>query len=70
MALDSVAQLLAAIERLPDDRGAVARARVAAAVERPADEARLALGLLALDLADEAIDTVVLPEFDPERVSA
>jgi hypothetical protein len=67
--LDSVSDLLAAIERLPDDRGRVARARVAAAIERPADEARVALGLLALDLADDTIDTIVLPDLATSRVS-
>jgi len=69
VALDSVSDLLAAIERLPDDRGQVARARVAAAIERPADEARLALGLLALDLADETIETIRLPDLAASRTS-
>lgn len=51
MALDTIPDLLAAIDRLPAAQRHRARARVAAAIDRPAPAARAALGLLALDLA-------------------
>ena len=51
MALDTIPELLAAIDDLPADERRRARARVVAAVERPAASARAALGLLALDIA-------------------
>jgi hypothetical protein len=75
VAIDTVAELLAAIAALPPAEQAVARARVAAALEVPAPGVRAALGLLALDLAVVRIEgdvqgaggdgpRVVLPELD------
>lgn len=67
MHIDTVQELLTAIERLPEDDRADARREVEAAIARPALEARAALGLLALDvagkLADETAEVIVLPEF-------
>ena len=67
MHIDTVQDLLTAIERLPEDDRADARREVEAAIARPALEARAALGLLALDvvgqLADETAEVIVLPEF-------
>lgn len=51
MAIDTVAELLAAIAALPASEQAPARARVVAALDAPAPAAWAALGLLALDLA-------------------
>ncbi len=68
MHIDTVQDLLAAIERLPEDDRADARRSVEAAIARPALEARAALGLLALDVAGrladiETAEVIVLPEF-------
>jgi hypothetical protein len=52
-ALETITDLLATVERLPEPRRTEARARVAAALEAPAAAARLALGTLALDLLDD-----------------
>lgn len=52
MALDTVNDLLEAIERLPPLERYRARVKVSAAMNRPAMEARALLGLIALDLAD------------------
>lgn len=67
MRLDSVHDLLDAIDALPEPERAVARLRVDAAISRPAREARAHLGLLALDVAGqlrepEAARVIVLPE--------
>jgi hypothetical protein len=56
VALDSLADLLAAVERLPEPERARARARVAEAVQLPAVACRAALGMLALDLAEPVTD--------------
>lgn len=56
MALDSLADLLATVERLPEPDRARARARVDAATQLPAPACRTALGLLALDLAAPGCD--------------
>lgn len=56
MELDSLAELLAAVERLPEPDRARARARVEAATRLPALSCRAELGLLALDLAGEPRD--------------
>lgn len=53
MPLDTVADLLAAVARLPQPERARARARVEAALELPALACRARLGLLALELAGE-----------------
>jgi hypothetical protein len=50
--LDTVADLLAAIARLPQPERARAEARVAAAMERPALACWARLGLLALELSE------------------
>jgi hypothetical protein len=50
--LQTIVELLAVIERLPEPRQAEARARVAAALDAPAPTARAELGVLALDLLD------------------
>lgn len=67
MHIDSVKDLLAAIERLPQPDRADARRSVEDAIARPALEARAALGLLALDVAGElagaSAEVIVLPEF-------
>lgn len=55
MPLDTVNDLLAAIDRLPPLERHRARVRVAAAMNRPAVEARAALGLIALDLAEPTV---------------
>jgi hypothetical protein len=52
MALDTIRELLAAVERLPEPGRTEARGRVVAAISQPAPAARLALGTLALDLLD------------------
>lgn len=80
MRLDSVADLLATIDALPDAARRAATARVEHALDLPAPAARMALGLLALDLLDEpavaASDTVrpaeviVLPDTLPVAASA
>lgn len=51
VALDSLADLLETVERLPEPARRVARARIEAATELSAPACRTALGLLALDLA-------------------
>jgi hypothetical protein len=53
-AMETITDLLATVERLPEPRRTEARDRVAAALEGPASAARLALGALALDLLDDA----------------
>ena len=67
MRLDTVQELLTTIDELPARDREVARRRVDAAIERPAPEARAALGLLALDvigvLSDgHSAEIIVLPE--------
>jgi hypothetical protein len=52
-ALDTIADLLATVERLPEPRRSEVRARVADAIAGPAPLARLALGALALELLDD-----------------
>jgi hypothetical protein len=71
--LDTVQDLLAAIERLPEPERLTARARVEAAIDRPAAQARAALGLLALDVAGSFTDArtgqlIVLPDLE-QRVA-
>jgi hypothetical protein len=51
VAIDTIPQLLATIEHLPSDQRATYLRRVDAAIARPAPAARVALGLLALELA-------------------
>ncbi len=78
--LDSVADLLATIRTLPADERAAATARIEDALELPAPAARMALGLLALDLAGRATDAaaaqrqphkvIVLPDATPVAASA
>jgi hypothetical protein len=58
--LDTVADLLAAVARLPQPERARAEARVAAALERPAPQCRARLGLLALELSDRQDSAVSL----------
>jgi hypothetical protein len=70
MALDTIPELLSAIERLPADEQRRARARVAAAVERPAGAARAALGLLALDIAPQVVDDEVVIDLTEPAVAA
>ncbi len=76
MRLDSVDDLLTAIDGLPGPARDAARARVMDALERPAPAARMALGLLALDLAGEVAapepaEVILLPELDvPAAASA
>jgi hypothetical protein len=63
--LDTVPQLLAAIELLPPRERMAARDRVAEAMTRTAPAARAALGLLALDVAGllaEPDELIVLPD--------
>jgi len=65
--LDTVQELLTAIDGLPAPDREVARRRVDAAIERPAPEARAALGLLALDVFGvlserHSAEVIVLPE--------
>jgi hypothetical protein len=50
--LDTVADLLAAVARLPQPERARAEARIAAAMERPAPQCRARIGLLALELSE------------------
>lgn len=52
MMLDTVNDLLEAIDQLPPVDRTRVRSRVNAAMNRPAMEARALLGLIALDLAD------------------
>jgi hypothetical protein len=52
-AMETITELLATVERLPEPRRSEARARVATALEGPATAARVALGALALDLLDD-----------------
>jgi hypothetical protein len=52
MAMDTITDLLAAVDLLPDPDRSEARERIAAALAQPAPAARLALGTLALDLLD------------------
>jgi hypothetical protein len=54
MELDSLADLLEAVERLPEPDRARARSRVEMATSLPALACRAELGLLALDLAGDA----------------
>jgi hypothetical protein len=54
MELDSLADLLTAVERLPEPDRARARSRIEAATRLPALACRAELGLLALDLAGDA----------------
>lgn len=73
--IDTVQDLLTAIDLLPDAERAAARLRVEEAIARPALEARAALGLLALDvtglLSEPAGQVIVLPEFaQPVAASA
>jgi hypothetical protein len=51
--LDTVADLLATVARLPQPERARAEARIAAAMERPAAPCRARLGLLALELSED-----------------
>lgn len=61
MSLNTVNDLLEAIEQLPPLERHRARVRVSAAMNRPAMEARALLGLIALDLAQpERVDTIDL----------
>lgn len=61
MPMDTVDDLLHAIEQLPPLERYRARVRVNAAMNRPAMEARALLGLMALDLADpEPVETIDL----------
>jgi hypothetical protein len=65
--LDTVQDLLMAIDLLAEPDREAARRRVEAAIEQPAPEARAALGLLALDVAgmiDElpSAEIIVLPD--------
>jgi hypothetical protein len=50
--MDTIADLLTAVEGLPPARREEARARIAEAIAAPAPAARAALGVLALDLVD------------------
>jgi len=59
--LDSVADLLAAIEALPEPARTAAADQVEQALTLPASAARMALGLLALDLCDEPGVVVATP---------
>ncbi len=72
--IDDIGDLLAAVGRLSAPEQRVARARVAAAIERPAVEARAALGLLALDVAGQlqasAVRVIVLPDLAQAGASA
>ncbi len=71
MALDTIPDLLAAIDRLPAGARREARERVAAAVEQPAPAARVALGLLALDLVAEIEPTELMIDLtEPATVAA
>lgn len=54
MPLHSISDLLAAVDALPADDRAWARARIEAALDQPAPAARMSLGVLALDLAGHA----------------
>jgi hypothetical protein len=58
--LDTVADLLAAVARLPQPERARAEARVAEELERPAPQCRARLGLLALELSDRQDSAVSL----------
>jgi hypothetical protein len=63
--LDTIPQLLAAIDTLPAVERAAARGRVADAIALPAPAARAALGLLALDVAGllaQPDELIVLPD--------
>jgi hypothetical protein len=73
MRLDTVDELIAAIRELPAAQQHAARIRVEQALERPAREARVALGFLALDVVGQLADArsaqvIVLPE--PSAVAA
>jgi hypothetical protein len=65
--LDTVQDLLAAIDALAEPDRQAARRRVEAAIEQPAPAARAALGLLALDVAglldaSPSAEIIVLPD--------
>jgi hypothetical protein len=74
--LDTVQDLLTAIDALPEPEREHARRRVTAAVEQPAPAARAALGLLALDVAGlieemPSAEVIVLPDVvQPTAASA
>ena len=70
VALDTIPELLAAVDRLPADERRRAWARVAAAVERPAPAARAALGLLALDIAPRVEGTELVIDLTEPAVAA
>ncbi|MEX2420371.1 MAG: hypothetical protein WD670_00995 [Actinomycetota bacterium] len=69
--LSTVTELLDHIAGLPPAQAAEATARVDVALEGPANSARIALGILALDLVgDDDDDVLVVPELHSLRVSA
>jgi|AntRauTorcE11897_2_1112592.scaffolds.fasta_scaffold206260_1 hypothetical protein len=75
MQLDTIRDLLIAIDALPETDRERARRRIEAALEQPAPAARAALGLIALDLAGvyrEALRSdgvadhvIILPDLRP-----